>query len=892
MKWPAYWPWSLLALLLVGLEAQQWSRHSIPAIAAGAPSKWTTRRKLDIREKTRSLWYHGYTSYMRFAFPLDELAPLSCTGRGPDWHNPANIAANDVAGNFSVTLIDALDTLVVLNDTKGFDTAVRNVIDWVSFNVNTKPQVFETTIRVLGGLLSGHQFASKKGQPFYLPWYRGQLLTMAHDLGNRLLPAFATQTGIPLARLNLRHGVAKGESVDTCTAGAGSLILEFGTLSRLTGDDRFEKAAYKAFFALWNRKSAIGLVGNTINTWSGAWLHPEISSIGAGIDSFYEYALKWYILSGEIEFLDVWQASYAAIMRYARSPDGFWYRSVNIHTGDIAYATFDSLSAFWPGLQVLAGDIENAIKSHMIYWNLWQAHSGLPEVYDMKFQQAVATQYPLRPEFVESTWYLYRATKDPFYLDVGERILDDIIKRAKVECGLTGISDLLTNARDDRMESFVLSETLKYLYLLFDEENPLHSDDSNYVLTTEGHLLTMDREQQTRLSTVRRKLRGAENHQCPAYQSPFIAYGNTEEVSGLSSGIRFRTDIDYVRQLLGQKAVDGDVDSWHANGWCEIPQVDLYSYDFLLSANGENVSEDFNPSAEKIEAVTDGFIVHNVSGIRAHIVSRLDGNGYDITQLGPYAVRTGQAVYVDDPALVVSPLDGKNALDDINPPRRREPYVTLRIFFEFGNPISRTMTDSTGSNLEFSIKAYTALFAGDPAPTNPLTKPIQFGHGEGTHLLRVSENPHGCLSYDLKFKGEALVVLRGQCTFLVKLVNAKRAGASGVVVISDEEGAIHPSTEAAEMEALNGLVDDVAIVVVPQKDGDVLSRVLEVTETRGSSRVMMAIAPKDQASRHHIDKPRETQKGSESGGKQKDARTYKTLYLNGHPLVNTRLLVG
>ena len=53
------------------------------------------------------------------------------------------------------------------------------------------------------------------------------------------------------------------------TAGAGSLILEFATLSRLTGDDRFEKAAYKAFFALWNRKSDVGLVGNTINIWNG-----------------------------------------------------------------------------------------------------------------------------------------------------------------------------------------------------------------------------------------------------------------------------------------------------------------------------------------------------------------------------------------------------------------------------------------------------------------------------------------------------------------------------------------------------------------------------------------------------------------------------------------------
>jgi mannosidase alpha-like ER degradation enhancer 1 len=114
----------------------------------------------------------------------------------------ANISRNDVAGNFSLTLIDVLDTLVVLDDSAGFESAVRNVIDWVSFDVNTKPQVFETTIRVMGGLLSGHLFAERPGQKFYLPWYRGQLLALAHDLGKRMLPAFNTPTGIPYARVN------------------------------------------------------------------------------------------------------------------------------------------------------------------------------------------------------------------------------------------------------------------------------------------------------------------------------------------------------------------------------------------------------------------------------------------------------------------------------------------------------------------------------------------------------------------------------------------------------------------------------------------------------------------------------------------------------------------
>ena len=114
----------------------------------------------------------------------------------------ANVATNDVAGNFSVTLVDVLDTFIVMSDVVGFHKAVRNVIDWVSFDVNTKPQVFETNIRVLGGLLSAHLLASKPSQAFYIPWYRNELLDLAHDLGKRLLPAFKTPTGIPYARVS------------------------------------------------------------------------------------------------------------------------------------------------------------------------------------------------------------------------------------------------------------------------------------------------------------------------------------------------------------------------------------------------------------------------------------------------------------------------------------------------------------------------------------------------------------------------------------------------------------------------------------------------------------------------------------------------------------------
>ncbi|OSX60455.1 glycoside hydrolase family 47 protein [Postia placenta MAD-698-R-SB12] len=858
MKWPTYWPRVILSLLVVGLECHKWTHeHSSPLVEA---AEWTTSRKLEVsqgyaRDQVRSLWYHGFDSYMSY-------------GRGPDWQNPANIATNDVAGNFSVTLIDALDTLVILNDRPGFETAVRNVIDWVSFDVDTKPQVFETTIRVLGGLLSGHLYASQTDGPFHLPWYRSELLDMAHDLGERLLPAFNTPTGMPHARINLKHGLLRTDALDSCTAGAGSLILEFGTLSRLTGDSRFEKAAIKAFFAIWNRKSDIGLVGNTINTWTGKWLQPEVSSIGAGIDSFFEYALKWYVMSGEVEFLDVWQEAYAAVMRYSRAPDGFW--------GDQMYGTFDSLSAFWPGLQVLAGDLENAIKSHMTYWNIWRGHSGLPEIWDMNFRQGTSMQYPLRPEFVESTWYLYRATHDPFYLDVGGRILYDITTRAKVKCGLASIKDLRTNAQEDRMESFVLSETLKYLYLLFDEANPIHADDSNHIMTTEGHVLWLDQNYLRPISSVRRKLRGAEQHQCPAYELPLVAYDNAQGETGLTAGIRARADTEYIRQLIGVRPSDLDTKRSFPSGWCEIPRVNLFSYDFILSAGGQYVPEDFDPSPDKLAPVRDGYILYNISGIRAHIVNRLDGKGYDLTKLGPYAVKTGQLVYVSDPDLGVTPVDAKAGSSS------RIPDVDLRFYVDHVDPLSHLRPGMHEMTTEVFVTASTALFGGDPTvpPPVPGQPPLKFGHGEGVRVTREPTNSYGCLPYSRVFEGDAVLVQRGKCTFLEKLVGARTAGASGVVVVSDEELMINPSAGAEELAGFESTIKDAVVVVLKHSAGEAVTNMLDAAEQMGFGHVMVAVEP-------------EAQPATNDRGELKNASRdmNRVLYLNGHPLLNTRLMV-
>uniref|UniRef100_U9U215 alpha-1,2-Mannosidase n=1 Tax=Rhizophagus irregularis (strain DAOM 181602 / DAOM 197198 / MUCL 43194) TaxID=747089 RepID=U9U215_RHIID len=433
------------------------------------------------------MFYHAFNNYMKYAFPDDELNPLQCTGRGSDKNDPHNTIINDVLGDYSLTLVDCLDTFVVFNDRKGFEKAVRDVIKYVSFDQDNKVQVFEVNIRALGALLSAHLFITDPRFGYSIKGYNNELLKLAHDLGKRLLPAFQkSKTGIPYARVNLKYGVPINETHETCTAAAGTLIIEFGVLSRLTNDTRFEDAAKKALFGLWNRRTDLNLLGNVINVQTGQWIHTA-SSTGAGIDSFYEYLLKAYVLFGETEYLDMFNEAYNSVLRYVKDETGYLYRNVNMMNGGLMSNWVDSLSAYFPGLQVLAGDLDNAIKSHLLYYNIWKKYNAMPERFNFHLRNVELATYPLRPEFIESTYFLYRATRDPFYLQVGEMVLKDLEYYARVNCGFASIKDVLTKSLDERMESFLLSETFKYLYLLFDTENKINSMDDNFIFTTGRH---------------------------------------------------------------------------------------------------------------------------------------------------------------------------------------------------------------------------------------------------------------------------------------------------------------------------------------------------------------------------------------------------------------------
>jgi mannosidase alpha-like ER degradation enhancer 1 len=299
------------------------------------------------------------------------------------------------------------------------------------FDKCTTVQVFEATIRVMGSLLSAYlltQSPPHSTPPSLSPLLphddttSERLLELAHNLAIRLLPAFDdTATGIPHPRVNLCTGVPENGSIETCTAGAGTLSVEFTLLSRLIGDPTYENLARRAIRALWDRRHpSTGLVGNVINIQSGQWTG-RMSGLGAGIDSFYEYLLKSYILFGEKEDLEMFTQMYASVMKYLRRgrscrdvfqesslPNTPYFVNVDYSTARTLNYWMDALSASFAAVQVLAGDLEEAICTHAVYYSIWRRYNALPERFDWNTKTPNVKFYPLRPELVESTYLLYQ----------------------------------------------------------------------------------------------------------------------------------------------------------------------------------------------------------------------------------------------------------------------------------------------------------------------------------------------------------------------------------------------------------------------------------------------------------------------------------------------------
>ncbi len=416
-----------------------------------------------LASRVRDELLFSWRAYEKYAWGHDELKPVSRTAR--DWYGDSLL----------MTPVDALDTLVLTGCKEEAEKAKALILQKLSFDRDIFVKNFEITIRLLGGLLSGYQLTGD-----------ARLLRLAEDLGTRLLPVFDSPTGMPYMYVNLKTGKARG--VRSNPAEIGTLILEFGTLARLTGKPVFFEKAKTALVRLYERRSKLGLVGEEIDVETGQWIS-RASHVGGGIDSYYEYLLKCSRLFGDVDCGRMWRESLRAMNRYLADdlPTGLWYGQADMATGHRTASEFGALQAFLPAVLALGGDLGQARRLEDSCFKMWTLNGIEPELLDYRRMKVLSPGYQLRPEIMESAYYLYRYTKDPRYLEMGKTFFEALVANCRTEAGYTVLKNVVTKEKGDLMPSYFLAETLKYLYLLFAPDPPLDVD--RVVFNTEAHPL-------------------------------------------------------------------------------------------------------------------------------------------------------------------------------------------------------------------------------------------------------------------------------------------------------------------------------------------------------------------------------------------------------------------
>ena len=406
---------------------------------------------------------HAWQGYRQYANGYDALMPIS--KKGQNWYR----------SSLMMTPVDAFDTFILMHMTSEATEAKNMIFSGLSFNRDMEVQLFEVSIRFLGGLISSYELSGDH-----------RFLDLAEDLGKRLLPAFKSPTGMPYRYVNLLTGKTRDSLSNP--AEIGTYLLEFGKLTQYTGDSGYYKTAKKASFEVYKRRSKIGLVGTIIDVTTGKWVNTE-SQIGARIDSYYEYLFKAWLLFGDQDCKAAWEASNDAIIKYLyrKADKGAFFTRVDMNTGKETHPLYGALDAFYAGVLALSGNLDLARNIQQGNTYMWAKFHIEPEEFNFMTESVLYAGYELRPENLESCFYLYRLTRDGQYIRMGKRMIDDILLKCRTEAGYAAIADVRTMELKDSMESFFFAETLKYAYLLFSPETLL--DLNKIVLTTEAHFL-------------------------------------------------------------------------------------------------------------------------------------------------------------------------------------------------------------------------------------------------------------------------------------------------------------------------------------------------------------------------------------------------------------------
>jgi len=488
-----------------------------PRIQARSTSKILKDNISASRKQTiKSKFIKSWEAYKKHAWTEDELMPMSGKGK-------------TTLSGWSAQLVDALDTLWIMDLQDEFRRAVKEVavIDWAKPS-DPKINLFEVTIRYLGGILAAYDLSGED-----------TLLAKAVELGDALYSTFDTPNRLPSHWLYYETARQGQQQADTSMSGAagGSLCVEFTRLSQLTGNDKYYDATerIKQFFYRHQNKTAIpGLWPHDMN-YREEIVDDTRFNLGAGMDSLYEYLPKMHqLLGGQdpqyqemvVAALDAAKAN--VLFRPMTSNDANILMAGNVVVRDgqaKLTAEMEHLTCFIGGTYALAGrlfaredyiDLASRLTNGCIWaydnfeTNIMPESSELvacptldgPCEYDSSrfpatrsshlpdgFVKVKDSRYMLRPEAIESVFYMWRVTGDHAWREAAWRMWEGIVKETETELAFSSIADVKAHAstKSDSMETFWMGETLKYFYLIFDDESTISLDE--WVLNTEAHPL-------------------------------------------------------------------------------------------------------------------------------------------------------------------------------------------------------------------------------------------------------------------------------------------------------------------------------------------------------------------------------------------------------------------
>ncbi|CAL1699575.1 unnamed protein product [Somion occarium] len=434
------------------------------------------------QQAVQDIFLTSYNAYLKFAFPHDDLTPVSAS-------------FTDGRNGWGATVVDSLTTLKIMGLENLFNDAVvfASKIDFSISHTTDTVSVFETSIRYLGGLLSAYELSG--GQ---FP----QLITKAKQVADKMAFAF----------------------VPSNIAEAGTLTLEWSRLAKHTGNDTYRQLAENSVRHIAQLPAPLpALAAQGIDPSSGNFVGAYVSW-GGGSDSYFEYLIKYARITNTKDtlFADTWATAVDSSLKHLAKTStvgNHLYLADQQDDGTIRHIG-SHLACFHAGNWLFGGRLLNnqtivntGLKLNDACWNTYASTlTGIgPEAFgffssDGNFTGASPSSsdiafydqhgffifpgsedYFLRPEVLESNFYAWRVTGDTKYLDRAASAIDSFNKFLKVNVAFAGIGNVnqANSGFIDDTESFWFAEVLKYLYLTFDDPNHISLDD--WVFNTEAH---------------------------------------------------------------------------------------------------------------------------------------------------------------------------------------------------------------------------------------------------------------------------------------------------------------------------------------------------------------------------------------------------------------------